>query len=426
MTALSAILPSDPSARSLRIASRYMLSTGGPLSISAAHFLASILILHALPAKDFGIFSFALIVVPLCLSATGALLNASLTRAMADTQATRETELLAHMKANLLFCASAAFLSGILAFGSGASAAVAALLGLYGSTMCLRWFARAVRYIANDPSRVALSDLCYSLSLVCGLSYLWAVQSLTIAHVAFVMAASAMIATACFGVSHLKRQFVSSLKAPLQNYLATWRALTRWSFLGVLLTEATANAHAYLVTFISGSQSFALLAIGALFMRPVSLSLAALSDAERPFMAKSIASGAMEKAERCVREFRAAGVATWITTMLLCVAVLIWLPGLILKQEYHLGDVAIVVTLWAAIMVVRIVRTPDLVLLQAAGEFQTLASAAYLSSVVSIGLTLLLLLIFGPVASLLGILVGDAVMTAQILSAVRKWKHANG
>ncbi len=336
------------------------------------------------------------------------------------------TELFAHMKANLLFCAAIALVSGALAFASGAGADVAFLLGLYGGAMCLRGFGRAVSYIANEPARVAASDLCYGLSLAGGLCGLWSVQGLTIAHVALVMAVSAILATVCFGLAYLKLQFVSSLKGSLGNYAATWRDLTRWSFVGVVLTEATANAHAYLVTFISGSQSFALLAIGALFMRPVSLCLSALSDVERPFMANSIATGATSKAERCVREFRAMGAAIWIAMVLLCAAVLISFPSLVLKQDYRLADVDIVIVLWSAIMAMRLLRTPDSVLLQAAGEFQALARTTYLSSAVSIGLTLVLLMAFGPVVSLLGILAGDAVMTAQILSAARRWRRGHG
>jgi O-antigen/teichoic acid export membrane protein len=268
--------------------------------------------------------------------------------------------------------------------------------------------------------------LCYSFSLTGLLGLLWVLKNLTFTHVAFVMAASAMFATACFGLDYLKRQFLSPLRASLQNYLATWRDLTRWSLLGVLLTEATANAHAYLVIFISGAQSFALLAIGALFMRPVSLSLSALSDVERPFMARSIAGGNMAKAECSMREFRAVSTVICVAATLFCIAVLAWFPALVLKQNYRIADVAMVAALWSAIMVTRLIRTPASVLLQAAGEFRPLARATYLSSAVSILLTLVLLLAFGPIFSLVGILTGDAVMTAQILRAARKWKRAHG
>ena len=56
---------------------RYGLSTGGPLATSGAHFIASLILLRNLPPADFGLFSFLLIVVPFCLSLSGALIAAS-------------------------------------------------------------------------------------------------------------------------------------------------------------------------------------------------------------------------------------------------------------------------------------------------------------------------------------------------------------
>lgn len=420
MSALASTLPSR--AQAPRIALRYMLSTGGPLIVSAAHFLASLLVLHALPSKDFGIFAFALVVVPLCQSASGALLNVSLPHAAAGQP--RDVDVF--VKANLVFCALAAVLCGTLAFGSGADFGAAALFGLYGAAICLRWFARALSYVSGQPGRVAASDFCYGVLLAGTLGALWAFGGLTTGRVAFSLAASALAAIGCFGTAYFKRQFLTVWRTSLNGYLATWRGVTRWSLLGVVLTEATANAHAYLVTFVAGPQSFALLAVGALSMRPVSLCLSALSDVERPFMAQSIARGDLAKAQRCVREFRAMGAALWVATGLLCIGVLLWAPALVLKQNYRLGDVAIVVALWSAIMASRLLRTPDSVLLQAAGEFRVLARTTYLSSAVSVLSTLALLLAFGPIVSLIGVLGGDGVMTAQIHLAARRWRHAHG
>jgi hypothetical protein len=65
-------------------------------------------------------------------------------------------------------------------------------------------------------------------------------------------------------------------------------------------------------------------------------------------------------------------------------------------------------------------------LLQAAGEFRALARTTYLSSAVSVLATLALLLAFGPIVSLAGILAGDIVMTAQIHRAVRRWRRGHG
>ncbi len=138
--------------------------------------------------------------------------------------------------------------------------------------------------------------------------------------------------------------------------------------MGVVLTETTANAHAYLVTLISGPGSFALLAVGALLMRPISLVYAALPDLERPAMARAIAAGDAARALRIVKQFRTAVGAMWVVTVLAAGAILIWFPHLVLKQGYGEEQALIVTALSAAIMAVRAVRTPESVLLQAARE----------------------------------------------------------
>src|SRR6185437_321269 len=114
MNAAVSALPPRP--LGWRIVLRYPLSTGAPLSVSAAHFLVSLLVLHALPSKDFGVFASVLVVVPLCLSASGALLNVSLAHAAARQP--RDVDVF--VKANLVFCALAAVLCGALVFSGDA------------------------------------------------------------------------------------------------------------------------------------------------------------------------------------------------------------------------------------------------------------------------------------------------------------------
>ena len=98
---------------------------------------------------------------------------------------------------------------------------------------------------------------------------------------------------ALVGLLPLGRKFLSraiaalSARAGLRDYRAIFRDLTRWSLIGVVLTELTVNAHAYLVTFISGPGPFALLALGMLLMRPASLVQSALPDLERPAMTRA-------------------------------------------------------------------------------------------------------------------------------------------
>jgi hypothetical protein len=77
-------------------------------------------------------------------------------------------------------------------------------------------------------------------------------------------------------------------------------------------------------------------------------------------------------------------------------------------------------------MCVRALRTPESVLLQAAGEFKPLAAASVRSSAVSVFFTAALLFSFGPLVSIGGILAGELAMWERIAMLGRKLKARHG
>jgi O-antigen/teichoic acid export membrane protein len=407
------------------VVARYGISTFGPLSVAGSHFLTSLFVLHALSPADFGHLSFVLVVVPLCLSVTGALFGAPMSSALCGNRTAQDGDLAIYLKGSFLF----ALLAGVGTFASlvasGAGVGASLLFAGYALFMVVRWFARSYAFVESRMIRVIASDLAYSVPLVAAIGIMFLTKSLTLMHAGIAFLICGAVALLPFGLDYLSHQVRSLRRAPLGAYGGIWRDLTRWSLLGVVSTELTANAHAYLVTFFSGSHAFALLAVGSLFMRPVSLVLTALPDLERPVIARHLAAGHMAQALRVIFEFRAVTVAIWFGTIGLIAAILHWAPGLILKSDYNTQQVLIAIGFWAAIMAVRILRTPEAVLLQATGDFKALASASLQSSVVSLVFTLALLVLVGPVASLGGILLGDLVMTQRIFARAHRWKKGH-
>jgi hypothetical protein len=303
---------------------------------------------------------------------------------------------------------------------------LALLFAVYGALMSVRWFARCWAYGAQQTVRVLSSDLVYSGLVITGLLAILCTDVLTISTAALVMLAAAAVSLTTFGRTYFRPQWMALWKGELKPFGQVWRELSGWAVLGVVSSEATVNAHAYLVTFLSGPHAFAVLAIGGLLMRPVSLVLAALPDMERPLMSRAIGAGQTGRTFRIVKEFRTAAGAIWLVTILAAAALLTWFPRLILKHDYAFGDVASVVAISASIMAVRCLRTPESVLLQAAGEFKALAGAGLWASAVSLAATLILLLVFGPVAALFGILMGEIVGTWRTFAIARKWKAGHG
>jgi hypothetical protein len=415
-----------PRRRVLKLAGRYSLTAIGPVAVSGAHFAASLIFLHRLSAADFGLFSFLLVVVPFCLSMSSGLLGAPLVSALGKSKTVAEDQFEAFRQVNRLFCLAAGVATALLIWSSHTRLAVSLGLGFYGSAMCLRWFSRFNAFMAGHPKRAAASDLIYSFVLLAGLVVLMKLDRLSLESASAVLAVSAAVSIPAFGWDFLKKQFRFAPRASFAAYWPIWREVTRWSLLGVALSEITANAHAYFVTFVSGPQAFGLLALGSLLMRPVFLVLQALPDRERPVMARAIAAGDIDGARRMVKEMRLAAAAVWLGTVALGAAILIWLPGLLIRKHFDAGSVWIVAAIWAGIVAVRVLRTPEAIFLQAAGEFNALARPAMKSSVASLIAVPVLLVTGGPIASLGGIFVGEFVMGLGIGSLMRKWRAAHG
>jgi O-antigen/teichoic acid export membrane protein len=401
---------------------RYGASAAGPVAVSGAHFLASLIFLRSLPAREFGLFSFVMVVVSFGMSLNASLITVPLTRhIVTGADDTRPS----CFQMNWLVCAGfAVLLFAALLFGH-APIKDAALLAVFAGVFAFRWFARCLAFIDGRMAAAVQSDIAYSVVLVGGLGILALAHQVNFVHGSEILLLAALVALAPFGVGFFRIQLAAMAGDP-RRYWPVFRDLSRWSLLGVALTEITVNAHAYLVTFISGAGSFALLALGMLLMRPASLMQSALPDLERPAMSRAIAAGDMAALARIQRHFTWGLAAAWLGNALLCALVLGFFPLLVLKKGYGLHEVILVAILSSVIMGLRVWRTPLAVLLQAAGQFKALAGIGTLSGTLSVLATLALLLTFGPIASLGGILLGELVILARVIQMTRDWKQAHG
>jgi O-antigen/teichoic acid export membrane protein len=401
---------------------RYAFNTMGPVSIAGAHFLSALLFFRFLPQTEFGLFSFAFIVVPFALSMTGALFGAALVTSANGQEPMTAEALAAYMKASLIFALVAGVVIIGLMIAGTASPMLAAILAAYGALMTIRWFGRCHAYALHQMPRAITSDFIYSGVLVSGLLLLVVTGHLTPITAGITLVLCSGFALFGFGRDFLRLQLNALHEGSLRAFMPVWHDLARWSLLGVVSTEFTANAHAYLVTLISGPKAFALIAAGSLFMRPVSLVMTALPDAERAVMARAMGAGKFAQAKRAVFNFRIASFTVLAGTSILAAVIMIWFPNLILKRGYDEMSIVAVIGIWVVVMAVRSLRTPESVLLQAAGEFKPLAGASVRSSFVSLAVTSILLLAFGPIVSLFGVLIGDLVMSERIFALGRKWR----
>jgi len=388
---------------------------------AGAQFLLSLILLHHLPPREFGVFSLLLLVSQLSAGLWSALFCAPLpVITYGDRPEVRERQIAALFSTSFAAAAVSILLFGLLSWVLHASVAGAILFGVYGAVALLRWFARAYAYVTGAPARTIASDLGYAAVLVLGSGMIFFRKDASLVSAYALLLLSAVVGMLPFGLPYLKRQFGSLSIAAIGTYASVWKRHSGWSLLGVVTTEATANSHAYIVTASLGAGQFAPVAASTLLIRPVSVVMNALSEWERPRIAAAIAEGRIGDVRRLVRNFRLALLAAWVATLTVAVALLSLAPNLIFPPDYDLRFVTAAGALFMLVALVRLLRTPEATVLQASGEFRGLASVTLLSALVSlIGVTLLLWL-GGVLWSIAGILVGEAV------SAVLTWRLCAG
>jgi O-antigen/teichoic acid export membrane protein len=405
---------------------RYGLPISGPVATSGAHFLASLIFVRGLPASEFGIFSFVLVIVPFCMSIMAALLVLPVNNALASPLEERARIEATCLKANLILTMLAGIILFALLIAAQAQTLAALFLAAYGAIFTLRWFARSFSFVKGRTGIAIASDMVYAAILLAGLAAMLAGHAVQFIAGAILLLGAALASLLPFGARFFRDQIAAIGRGRIRDYRAIFRDITRWSLMGVVLTELTVNAHAYLVTFISGPGPFALLAVGQILMRPASLVQGALPDVERPAITRAIAAQERSNRARLLRDFRLVLLAVWAATAILAAAILAWVPQLLLKNTYALSDALLVTGLTGTIMLVRCFRTPPSTLMQAAGELKALAQIAAYTSAISILLTLTFLLAWGPAASLFGILISEIIVVVMLRRTVKGWEARHG
>ncbi|SFJ40322.1 hypothetical protein [Caulobacter sp. UNC279MFTsu5.1] len=401
---------------------RYGLASVGPVGSAGAQFVLSVQLLHVLDPGAFGAFSFLLVASQFSLGLWSALFCAPMPILLSGDEARDGPMRRCLMSTNLWLAIFAFAVFAVLGVLLHADPAASLLFAAYAMAMLLRWFARAYAYATGRPWRTMTSDIIYTIVLLAGVGLVAVTHASSAAPAYASLLTGAALSLAPFGPRYLKQQFGEvSLKASAA-YARVWREHSGWSLTGVLTTEATANAHAYIVTLISGATAFAPLAASALLMRPISVVTNALTEFERPQMARQLAQDHGREALATMRFFRIMLIVAWTATVVAALALMRYGPGLLFPTRYDRSYLMIGTLLWLAIAGVRTVRTAESVLLQAAGQFRPLAHASMISCGVSLIGVLALLLLGGPLYSLVGVLLGEAVFALWIWRETARWR----
>jgi hypothetical protein len=395
------------------------VASAGPAMVSVAHFALSGLMLHYLPASQFGTIAFALVTIALCVSVNGALVGFPATIVAARACPTAQTNQFHFISIGVIFAGSAGVLVALTLIAMHAGVLLSVLMGSFCWLTCIRGLGRSYGYILRAPLSIALSDFLYAAILLSLVFALTAMKDITANTLAVTLNISALA-----GLLVLNRQYIhaivkSHLQVRLAGYGSVFKDISGWSLLGVVTTEFTANAHAYIVTLVSGPSSYALLALGALLMRPVQMVTGAVNDLERPLISRHFALREFHACAAITKSSRQLFIGVWMLAAGAGLGLIEIFPGWVTKGAYPLSQVHWVFAIWSTIILVRAIRSPDSLILQGSSRYQELALASVGSAVLSLCLTALLLVCFGPVQSMAGVLMGDLYLSYSVSRLLR-------
>ena len=407
---------------------RYALAVFAPSSVSAAHFVVQLMLLAVLTPAEFGSFAFLMILVQFGFGLSNALVSTPYTVEVSSHADPSGDSRTMFFTANALF----ALVFGLCVYLVGsliADGRWTILFSVFATLAMLRWFGRAHNYAMLRPVSSGISDIVYAGSLVTIVAALAWSETLALETVAVAFVIATLLGCICLGGDFIVRQFGSW--ASLRAYREIWQGQSRWTLLGVVTTESTANIHSYLVTLLAGPAAFAPMGAAALFVRPVLLSVSSLSQLEIPILGRAIASGDVGRATATSRRFLHALLAIWIATAALAYAVITFIPSVIIKPDYSLSEVEVAVLLFLVISLFQVWQGPNSALLQAARHFKQLSKVSVISCGFSIAGALIALALLPPVYSLLGIAAGQLVMAVLMARLARQTfveglKDANG
>jgi O-antigen/teichoic acid export membrane protein len=177
-----------------------------------------------------------------------------------------------------------------------------------------------------------------------------------------------------------------------------------------------------MISSTAGPEAFAPIAASSLLIRPINVLTNALVDFERPRLAAHIAVGDWQAVWQARKLVLRTLLGFWFVTLAGAAIAFSLLPASAWPRNYAPSLLIWACALWLVITLVRVLRTAESAILQGAGWFQPLASCSVVAAPVSVLATFVLVLALGPIWSMMGVLLGEAVYATLIWREMRRWR----
>ncbi|MBN7820224.1 lipopolysaccharide biosynthesis protein [Bowmanella yangjiangensis] len=399
---------------------RALAAIGGSAGMALSSLVLALCLMQKGAVEEYGLFAFLLITQALANGVSNAILGAPLLIALNESTSVNNERVRSFMLANLALCMVFACVQASFAWLYSESGVIALVYTFSGFATTLRWFGRSYCNNCHQHQRVVYSDAIYSVLCLSGAAVLYLSDWVDLYSFGLLTAVSAIFALFMLGAEYFQKQFTALFSASLDGFLKGYRAQGKHALIGVVSTEATVNAHSYLVTFLLGPKAFAPLAAATLLFRPANVVFSSLMQIERPRLRKLIAGHQTVEARKSLKRFYTISISFWLANSVAAALLLSLYPALYWSDSSSLSVLFVAAGLMSLIVLVRALRNPVSVFLQAQDRFKTLANITLFACAVTIPLVYILLVNLGVAPSLFGVLVGDLIALTLIALNLKK------
>lgn len=401
---------------------RTLMAIGGSAGVALSSFVLSFALLNSVSAAEFGLFAFIQVVIGLGFGLSNAVLGSPL-MVLLNREDTSENNVsavcLAFCRANLLLASLLAMSLAILISMLEGGAGVAALFGISALINWLRWYGRSQANAVGQHRRVIFSDMGFSTTIMVGVVVLFLIGGVSLHNFALLQGGAAVLGVLMLGKNFVADTWNGAFFGSLSLFRESYSLHGKHALVGVITTEATANAHAYLVTFLLGPAAFAPLAAALLIFRPIPVIIMTITQFERPRLARLLRERQWTTVVANIRWFNWGMIAIWLSNALLALLLVEVFVEYVVAEVQETTVMTLALVLWTGIMLFRAMRAAPSALLQANGNFQPLAKVTLISSFITLPLVLMMLLWLGAIWSLIGVLVGEIIAVALTVRLYR-------
>ncbi|WP_426357590.1 lipopolysaccharide biosynthesis protein [Pseudocolwellia sp. HL-MZ19] len=393
----------------------------GTAGVSLANFLLSGLLVLFVAPNDFGTYAFMQLFITFGTSLSSALIGSPLMYFMNSKEYETNDELInGYFFINIVFSLTCSVFTFCIALYLLDSLFIASLFSTSAFFTWLRWFGRSYMNTIHKPEVVALSDVCYTVSIFCGVIVLYLFKFVNLENFVALQFLGSLISSLVIGKEFLFKQLRSLKKVNIKGFLDGYRLKGKHSFIAALTTEATTNIHSYIIVLFWGPAVFAPIAAIILFYRPTSMVTVSLIQLERPKMAKYLNDNFSKGVITIMNNLRLFVLITWFFNLSLGAIAILFFDDLVTKEGYDFNVIVSVMIVYGVINFLKCFRVPSSAYLQANGEFKVLSKFTIISALITLPLVISFSYVLGPLWSLLGIILGELYVTGKIHFYVKK------